>query len=71
MITAFAQMLRELQEREATVLDGQDITHAPTIGDMYEGLTRDILDRAIPESAGVQIVDGFAVGPDGTLSPQL
>jgi hypothetical protein len=72
LITAFAQLLRELQLREAAVLaDQKDIRHAPTIGNMYEGLTRNLLDRAIPESAGVRIVDGFVVGPDGTLSPQL
>ena len=46
-------------------------THAPTIGAMYEGLTRDILDRAIPASLDLRIVDGFIEGADGSLSPQM
>jgi len=37
---------------------------------MYEGLTRDILDRAIPASLDLRIVDGF-VELDGALSPQI
>lgn len=71
MITRLADILRELQTREAVELSRQGITHPPTIGEMYEGLTRDLLDRAIPASAGLQIVDGFVVAPDGHLSPQI
>lgn len=71
VITSLAAALRDLMVKEATRLDGEDITHGPTIGAMYEGLTRDILDRVVPSSLDLQIVSGFAEGHDGTLSPQL
>ena len=48
MINSIATLLRQLQAKEAAKLDEQGITHAPTIGAMYEGLTRDLLDRACP-----------------------
>lgn len=71
MITTIAALLRDLMKKEAERLDGQDIAHGPTIGDMYEGLTRDILDRAIPADLDVRVVDGFVRGVDGKLSPQM
>lgn len=71
MITSFTQLLRELQVAEDAQLRKQNITHAPTIGDMYEGLTKDILSRAIPEELGLQLVDGFVVDRAGNLSRQI
>lgn len=71
MITTIAALLRDLMKKEAERLDGQDIAHGPTIGSMYEGLTRDILDRAIPADLDVRVVDGFVRGVDGRLSPQM
>jgi hypothetical protein len=71
MINSFADILRALQLKEQTVLAEQAISHGPTIGDMYEGLTRDLLDRAIPASAFLRLVNGFVVGHDNTLSPQI
>ena len=71
MITSIAKLLRELMLKEAEELDQDPITHAPTIGDMYEGLTRDLLDRAIPPSLNLRIVHGFIEGHDGALSQQV
>ncbi|RWB19920.1 MAG: hypothetical protein EOQ40_17460 [Mesorhizobium sp.] len=70
MITSFAEFLEQLQEKEAAILAGQSVTHGPTIGDMYEGLTRELLERAIPEQLNVRLVDGFVLGVDGKLSHQ-
>jgi hypothetical protein len=50
MITSVANLLRDLMVKKAVKLDEETITHPPTIGAMYEGLTRDILDRTIPAS---------------------
>jgi hypothetical protein len=71
MITPFSAILRRLKLKEQAILSTQNITHGPTIGDMYEGLTHDVLSRAIPSSAGLRLVEGFVVGPDKTLSPQI
>lgn len=71
MITSVANLLHELQKTEAAKLTQEKITHAPTIGAMYEGLTRELLDRAIPSSLNLRIVDGFIEDHEGTLSPQI
>ncbi|MFJ6578484.1 DUF6602 domain-containing protein [Streptomyces sp. NPDC091368] len=45
--------------------------HAPTIGDMYEGLSVDILNRVLPGGLGLRVVSGFAHDGGGRLSGQL
>lgn len=71
MITSVATLLHELQAKEAAKLAQQGIKHAPTIGAMYEGLTRDLLDRAIPPALDLRVVDGFIEDHEGNLSPQI
>ena len=71
MIKTIADLLRELMVKEAAELDEEPVNHGPTIGAMYEGLARDILDRAIPAELDVRVVDGFIEGVDGILSPQI
>jgi hypothetical protein len=71
MITTVAELLQELMSKEREKLDAQKITHAPTIGAMYEGLARDILARSIPPDLDVRVVEGFIEGVDGKLSPQI
>jgi len=43
MIKTVADFLNHLREKENEALKKQDIKHPPTIGDMYEGLTKQIL----------------------------
>jgi hypothetical protein len=71
LITTLAKLLQELKAKEAAKLAVENITHPPTIGAMYEGLTRDILDRVIPSSLDLRIVDGFLEDDEGNLSPQI
>ena len=60
MIRTAADLLMKFVEREREVLDAYELTHGPTIGSMYEGLTRNVLDKSIPLDLGVQVVSGFA-----------
>jgi hypothetical protein len=70
MIRTIAELLRTLVEEELPILDSSGITHAPTIGDMYEGLSGELLARAVPSDLGLRVVTGFAT--DGKrLSGQL
>lgn len=71
MIKTIADLLRELMVKEAAELDEETVKHGPTIGAMYEGLARDILDRVIPTEFDVRVVDGFVEGINGTLSQQI
>ncbi|MDP9475592.1 MAG: hypothetical protein M3R38_07855 [Actinomycetota bacterium] len=59
MIRTVADFLDQLMEAEVARLDRVDIEHGPTIGDMYEGLSADLLRRAVPEQLGLHIVEGF------------
>lgn len=71
MISDIASLLREFMESEALKIAEEGITHGPTIGDMYEGLARETLARAIPEGLDLRIVKGFIEGVDGSRSTQI
>jgi hypothetical protein len=71
MIRTFGEMLEELRRTEAVRLDEIEIRHAPTIGEMYEGLTQDVLDRAIPPGVDLRVVSGFAIDGKGGTTGQL
>jgi hypothetical protein len=60
MIHSVAELLKEFVDRERKVLDSYTLTHGPTIGSMYEGLTREVLEQSIPKEIGLQVVSGFA-----------
>ncbi len=47
MINTLADLLREIYEKENQRLKELDITHPPTIGATYEGLTADILQKSL------------------------
>ncbi len=70
MITAISQLLTGLRDAEAEKLKTLGIKHAPTIGALYEGLSREIIGRAIPPDWDVRVVEGFIKGHDGELGPQ-
>jgi hypothetical protein len=70
MITSFAEFLEQLQAKEAELLAAEAVQHAPTIGDMYEGLTRELVGRAIPKELNLRLIDGFILGVDGKHSHQ-
>jgi hypothetical protein len=71
MIRTVADFLHQLMEAEVARLDAVDIEHGPTIGDMYEGLSADLLRRAVPEQLGLQIVEGFITDGLGNRSGQV
>jgi hypothetical protein len=69
LIKSVADFLEQLRQAENQVLKEQDIKHAPTIGDMYEGLTQEILSKAMPSD--VDISAGFLTDDSGQLSDEL
>jgi hypothetical protein len=71
MIRTVAEFLLQLKDVEAAKLDAVKLTHGPTIGDMYEGLSKDLLSRAIPEELGLRLVSGFIVDGIGGMSGQI
>lgn len=71
MIRTVADLLTEILATELPKLDASEVVHAPTIGDMYEGLSGHLLERALPQDLGLRVITGFVRGPDGTLSGQI
>ncbi|WP_040491060.1 DUF6602 domain-containing protein [Ilumatobacter nonamiensis] len=71
MITTVADFLGELKDAEAARLDAMEIEHGPTIGSMYEGLSAELLERAVPPQLGLQIVNGFVTDGLGNRSGQV
>ena len=51
--------------------EGFKLTHGPTIGDMYEGLTKSLLSKAIPSALNLRITNGFIAGSGDKLSGQI
>lgn len=70
MIKTVAELLKAFSDAERAKLDAEELTHGPTIGSMYEGLTKEIVDRSIPEEFGLRVLPGFACF-DGQLSGEL
>ena len=54
-----ADVLKAIIDREKAILNEHEVKHGPTIGDMYEGLTRSILERLNLPALGLKIVSGF------------
>jgi len=71
MVRTIAELLRALQEAEIREIEKARIRHAPTIGEMYEGLTSTILNKAIPAEAGLSVASGFVEDSSGKLSGQI
>ncbi len=71
MLNTIADLLEALLKKEKDSLSKQNITHPGIIGDMYEGLTKEILNRAIFKGLNLSVRDGFVRGENGTLSKQI
>lgn len=66
-----AALLKEIATLEVAALARESVSHRPTVGDMYEGLTRSLLERVIPDSLDLRVVSGFATGPADERTAQL
>lgn len=70
MIKTVADLLKAFSDEERKKLDAVELVHGPTIGAMYEGLTKELLNRSLPENLGLRVVSGFAHF-NGVLSGEL
>ncbi|MFD3548496.1 DUF6602 domain-containing protein [Streptomyces sp. NPDC058655] len=71
MIRTVSDLLSAIIRDELPKLDDAPVKHAPTIGDMYEGLSSDVLNRALPDGLGLRVVSGFARDGRSRVSGQL
>lgn len=66
-----ADLLHAMAKREEILIEQKGIRHAPTIGAMYEAMTSDLLDCAVPPEADINVLQGFIRLADGSLSGQM
>jgi hypothetical protein len=71
VIKNVAALLAAFQQKEVEAIQRSGITHAPTIGAQYEGVTGSVLEMMIPFELELQVVSGFVEGIDGSLSGQI
>lgn len=71
MIDTVAKLLTEIKNQESAKLNSYDIKHPGIIGDMYEGLTRNLLDRALPQNLNLKVVTGIIENEKGKQSNQI
>jgi hypothetical protein len=65
----FLQALKKIEEQRISSFI--PIPHAPTIGAMYEGATRQLLDNALFDGLNLTISNGFIKNSKGQLSKQI
>ena len=71
MIKNISGLLNGIMQEEKKKLNKYSLKHPPTIGKMYEGLTSDILERAIPESLGLRWIHGIIHDGQGNMSGEI
>lgn len=71
MIENVSQILQAIIKQEDKKLREYKITHGPTIGKMYEGLSSDILKRVIPKKLNLKIVSGFIFDDTENMTGQI
>jgi len=68
-VSDFLQALKKIEEHRISSF--VPISHAPTIGAMYEGATRKLLDKAIFNGLNLTISNGFIRNSKNELSRQI
>lgn len=72
MIRTVEDLIKNLIEVGKSRIDDTAILHRPTIGDMYEGLTKSVLEKAVFEGLNLNIVIGsFIQNKKGELSHEM
>jgi hypothetical protein len=72
MIRTVSDFLSELKSKGTELIKKYEIIDHPVlIGDMYEGLTQDLLNRAIFEGLNLKIVGGKIINSKGDVSNEI
>jgi hypothetical protein len=71
MIRTVSDILKGLIEEERKKLDQFDLKHGPTIGDMYEGLAANVLNKGIPPHLDLRIESGVIYDDTNTMTGEI
>ena len=72
VINTVKDLMDSLKEKGISEIeDFLYIKHGPTIGAMYEGLTKELMDKAIFKDVDLKVCSGFISNSKGELSKQI
>jgi len=71
MIRNLSDFFKKLIDQESAMLAKQEIKHPGIIGQMYEGLTKELLNKIIPEQLNLNIASGIITNSNGMQSRQI
>lgn len=72
MIKTVNELLEAIRDKGVKEIEPfLHIKHGPTIGDMYEGLAKDIASKALFENTHIRVVSGFISNTDGEMTKQI
>ncbi|HNP95374.1 MAG TPA: hypothetical protein PKJ63_07085 [Cyclobacteriaceae bacterium] len=72
MIRTIEDLVSTIIGAGRTIIDSSGIAHRPSIGDMYEGLTRSVLEKAVFDGLGLNIVtSSFIENKNGEKSHEM
>jgi hypothetical protein len=72
MIRNVAGLLEAFRQKSASAMPSYDeVGHTGMFGDMYEGLTRELLERGLFDGCDLRVVSGKVVNSKGILSRQV
>lgn len=72
MIRTVEDLIKKLIDAGRKLIDGTGVNHRPSIGDMYEGLTKSVLEKAVFEGLNLNIVvSSFIQNKKSELSHEM
>ncbi|MCU5493495.1 hypothetical protein OCB70_14025 [Bacillus cereus] len=72
MIVTVSDFLKSLMEKEKELIKKYEIVgHAPTIGDMYEGLTASLLNKSLFKELDIRVAAGKIRNEEGEFSNEI
>lgn len=72
MINTFAELLTAIKEQGVKEIEPYlNIPHNPTIGNMYEGLTKQLADKVIFKELNLKVTSGMITNNEGKFSRQI
>ncbi len=72
MIETFADLLESTRTKEKEIIDALGLRHRPTIGNTYEGLTDELLQKALFSGLNLNVVkNSFIIDENGKRSDEM
>lgn len=74
MIETVSDLLEQIRDKgiQQIIEKDSDVKHRPTIGNIYEGLTKEMLNKAVFKGLGISVVlNSFIYNDSGAVSDEM